>query len=233
MNVELLEIAASALGDLTEQVVFVGGATVELWITDEAAPEVRATDDVDVIVEVSTRGTYARFEEALRTRRFVNDQGSGVICRFHHKPSGLVLDAMPEEPSVLGFANRWQGDAAAQAIDVSLPSGRRIRVASPPYLLAMKLEAFRDRGRGDLLASRDLGDVIVLLDGRAEIVDEIAHASGPLRRYLADELSALSGRDDFDAGATGAMQPDDASQARLELVVLPRMRAIIADRPPD
>ena len=34
MNVELLELAAAALDDLLAEVVFVGGATVELWITD-------------------------------------------------------------------------------------------------------------------------------------------------------------------------------------------------------
>jgi hypothetical protein len=32
-----LEIAAAALGDLLERVVFLGGATIELWITDPAA----------------------------------------------------------------------------------------------------------------------------------------------------------------------------------------------------
>ena len=36
MNIGLLELAASALGDLLDEVVFVGGATIELWITDAA-----------------------------------------------------------------------------------------------------------------------------------------------------------------------------------------------------
>lgn len=34
-NVRMLELAAEHLGDLLDEVVFVGGATVELWITDE------------------------------------------------------------------------------------------------------------------------------------------------------------------------------------------------------
>ena len=39
MNVELLELAAAALSDLLAEVVFVGGATIELWITDTGAPD--------------------------------------------------------------------------------------------------------------------------------------------------------------------------------------------------
>src|SRR5215210_2572479 len=128
VNVELLELTAATLGDLREDVVFVGGATVELWITDEAAPEVRATYDVDVIVEVVTRDDYRAFEVRLGERGFRHDQASGVICRFRHLETSLVLDAMPLDPKVLGFENRWQRDAVSRAVERQLPSGQRIRV---------------------------------------------------------------------------------------------------------
>jgi hypothetical protein len=52
--IELLEIAASALGPLAQEVGFLGGATIELWITDPAAQAPRPTDDVDVIVEIGS-----------------------------------------------------------------------------------------------------------------------------------------------------------------------------------
>jgi hypothetical protein len=81
VNIELLELAESALGELVEQVVFVGGATIGLWISDPAAPSVRPTDDVDVVVEVATRGDYYDFETKLRGAGFGEDQESGVICR--------------------------------------------------------------------------------------------------------------------------------------------------------
>ncbi|HVE68315.1 MAG TPA: hypothetical protein VNB64_07020 [Solirubrobacteraceae bacterium] len=41
MSIDLLELAADALGPLLDEVVFVGGATVTLWITDPGAPPVR------------------------------------------------------------------------------------------------------------------------------------------------------------------------------------------------
>ena len=102
-NVRMLELAAEHLGALLDDVVFVGGATVELWVTDGAAPEFRPTDDIDVIVEIKTRRDYYRFEKQVRHAGLENDQGSGVICRFKHPDSGLRLDVMPTEASILGF----------------------------------------------------------------------------------------------------------------------------------
>ncbi len=72
------------------------GSTRE-WVTDEAAPEFRPTDDIDVIVEITTRRDYYRFEKQVRHAGLENDQESGVICRFKHPDSGLVLDVMPTE----------------------------------------------------------------------------------------------------------------------------------------
>jgi hypothetical protein len=55
---DLLIAAARRLGQLRDRVVFVGGATTELLITDPAAAESRTTTDVDVIVEVSSHADY-------------------------------------------------------------------------------------------------------------------------------------------------------------------------------
>ncbi|MBX3271674.1 MAG: hypothetical protein KF729_15515 [Sandaracinaceae bacterium] len=38
--------------------VFIGGATTELFITDPAAPEIRSTLDVDVVVEAASYAEY-------------------------------------------------------------------------------------------------------------------------------------------------------------------------------
>ena len=43
MSFELLEPAADALGELCESVVFLGGATIALWLTDPAARAPRVT----------------------------------------------------------------------------------------------------------------------------------------------------------------------------------------------
>jgi hypothetical protein len=228
-NIEMLERAAVALGGLVDtDVVFVGGATVGLWATDEAAAEFRPTDDVDVIVEVASRNDYYRFEERLRTLGFVNEDEHGVICRFRHRAHGLVLDAMPTDGSILGFENHWQKEAFPHAAAVALPSSRTIRAVPPAYLLATKLEAFGSRGKGDLLWSRDFEDVITLTDRREELVEEVRTAPGELRDFIAAELGALLDHDDFDSAAEGALTGGPETQARFAVVVRPRVEEIVA-----
>ena len=53
-NIEILEAAAERLITLNEEMVFVGGCATGLLLTDPAASPVRATIDVDVLVEVAT-----------------------------------------------------------------------------------------------------------------------------------------------------------------------------------
>ncbi len=227
MSVELLELAADALGDLLAGVVFVGGATVTLWITDPGAPPVRPTIDVDVVVGVTSRRDFYEFGSRLRARGFSEEQEAGVICRWKHS-GGLVLDAMPSDPSILGFANHWQGAGIPKAVERDLPSGARIRALSPPYLLATKLEAFKGRAGGDFLASPDFGDIIALVDGREEVVEEVGSASADVRGYLSAEVTAMLTDPRFEDGLFGALRPDPASQARAGNVVLPRLRLIAA-----
>jgi hypothetical protein len=228
VSIELLECAADALGPMLEEVVFVGGASIALWITNPAAPPPRPTKDVDVVIEVTTRLQYRQFSKRMRARGFSEDMESDVICRWRHAGMDLLLDAMPVDPDILGFANYWHAAGLPYASDCRLPSGSVLRVITPPYLLASKLEAFLQRGRGDLIVSHDFEDVIALVDGRAELVDEVRGASRELRVFLAEEIAALRTVDRFPDGVAGALRPDAASQARLEAVVLPRLDSIVA-----
>ncbi len=226
MNIELLEIAAEALGELVDDVMFVGGATVELWLTRPSTMDVRPTEDVDVVVEVTTRTAFHAFEAKLRDRRFAEDQESRVICRWRHRDSGLILDAMPARAEILGFENRWQAEALPHAVERALPSGALIRAAPPPYLLAMKLEAFGGRGRGDFIGSRDFEDIATLLDRRAEIIGEVRDADAPLRTFVAGETGRLLAEDRMLDGLAAALPPDAISQQRVTAVILPALRAL-------
>jgi hypothetical protein len=54
-----LRLVARRLAPLLDQVVFVGGATLELLMTDLTADGVRPTDDIDLIVNRSVLNTFA------------------------------------------------------------------------------------------------------------------------------------------------------------------------------
>ena len=224
MSIELLERGVAALDNLADEVVFVGGATIPLWITDPAAPPPRPTKDVDVIIEVATRSAYYAFEDRLRAAGFRNDKE--VICRWHHPEQELVLDAMPMDATLLGFENEWQERAFPHAVSVELPSGASIRAIPPPFLLATKLEAYAGRGRNDLLASRDWADVVALIDGREELPAEVRKAPSELSKYLSVALQRLLADDRIIDGIRSQLLPDAISQARAEEVVLPRLRGI-------
>jgi hypothetical protein len=211
-NLRMLEQAADHLGPLTREVAFLGGATVELWISDAAAPEFRPTADVDVIVEVVTTRDYYRFQNRVLEAGFLNDLESGVICRFKHPASDLLLDVMPTEPSILGFENNWQREAFQHVQEISLPNGSGIDVVQPPYLLATKLEAFRTRGNRDFFGSRDFGDVVALIDGREELSEEVEDSSEELQAYVAGQLRGLSSDPEFDRGLEGALPSSPESR---------------------
>jgi hypothetical protein len=58
----------------------------------------------------------------------------------------LIIDVMPTDPGMLGFANRWYRPAFAHAATIEL-AGYKFRLISPAYFLATKLEAFYGRGK--------------------------------------------------------------------------------------
>ncbi|HVD87152.1 MAG TPA: hypothetical protein VNB59_07060 [Solirubrobacterales bacterium] len=200
------------------------GVTVELWITDPGSPPLRLTADVDVIAEISTRQDYYRLEDRVRELGFENSQASGVICRFNHSQSGLVLDVMPTKASILGFENHWLGESFAHAIKVKLPDGQTIRAIPPPFLLATKLEAFAGRGKMDFYGSRDFEDIVRLIDGREELAGEIAEAPEELRHYIAQQLKRLARHRAFDNGLEGALPAGPQVRERVDLVIWPRVR---------
>jgi hypothetical protein len=105
-NLEILEIAADALGALCDELVFLGGCVTALLITDPAAPPVRATRDVDALAEVGTVVEYHALENRLRRCGFDVDSSSDApICRW--RGHGILLDVMPTDERILGFGNMW------------------------------------------------------------------------------------------------------------------------------
>lgn len=206
-----LELACRALGPLRDELVLLGGASIPLWITDSAARPARLSKDVDVIVEVATYGAYQRFAERLRERGFVENAESKVICRFVYREetTELVLDVMPTLESVLGFGGGWARQAFSTAEWITLPSGLEMRAATPPYLLATKIEAFRGRGKGDFLASHDFEDVVVLVDGRNELLSELERAEPELQRFVAEAIGRMRRDPLFRGGLEGAIGPFD------------------------
>ena len=214
-NVVMVEQVAAGLGTLLTETVFVGGAVTGFLITDPAQPAIRPTDDVDVLMEAHTRRSYNELEATLRgLEGFEHDMSEDApICRWRYR--GVSVDVMPTNPEPLGFANRWYPMAFDTARPLSLPSGLVIRLILPPVFLGTKIEAFRGRGRGDFRASRDLEDLVAVIDGRASIVEEVRVSPEELKAYLRENVSSFLANPDFAEALAGHLPPDAASQSRL------------------
>ena len=65
------------------------------------------------------------------------------------------------------------------------------------------------------MGSHDLEDIVTVLDGRREIVDEILESADELRAYLKHELDQLYINPNFQEALPGHLLPDRASQARI------------------
>ncbi|MFM0051555.1 hypothetical protein [Caballeronia grimmiae] len=194
----MLGAVSTALGDdLLDRVAFVGGCVVGLLLTDAySRQQVRATDDVDLVVDVVSYAEYAKLEAMLRDRGFVVSPYDDVNCRW--RLGELIVDVMPTDEKILGFSNRWYPQSLATAQWHQLDGGAKLKVVQAPYFLGTKLDAFENRGASDLLASRDAEDIFNLVDGRDSLEYEIAAAEAPLREFVTESISRLLEHTDFE-----------------------------------
>jgi predicted nucleotidyltransferase len=213
-NLEILALAVNQLGELADDMVFLGGCATGLLISDPAAPPIRVTRDVDAIVQVLSRAEYYNLSEKLREHGFKEDTSEDApICRW--LGGEIILDVMPTNEEILGFGNIWYQKAIEYEFLVQLPDAKNIRIVSPPYFLITKLEAFKGRGNGDYTLSHDIEDIVAVLDGRPEILGEIEIADAVLVRELAYRFQELLKDQKFLDAISGHMPTDETSQARV------------------
>lgn len=97
--------------------------------------------------------------------------GRPVICRL--RLGDLKVDFMPDDESILGVSNRWYAKGIETAVTCHLNERLNIKRLTPELFVATKLEAYLGRGNDNLLGSRDIEDILLVVDGREELVAEI------------------------------------------------------------
>jgi hypothetical protein len=89
-NYQLLIDAAKLLKPMLGELVFVGGCTTGLLITDKAAADVRPTFDVDAIAGVTSYVGYTELSEKLKKLGFREDAREGAPrCRWRQNTTTL------------------------------------------------------------------------------------------------------------------------------------------------
>ncbi|CAO96084.1 hypothetical protein [Erwinia tasmaniensis] len=222
----LVEVAGALGPDLVKQVTFVGGCTTALLLTDEVtAEQVRHTDDVDLIVHVISYASYHALQEKLKEKGFkivAPDKDEDIpICAM--QLNELRVDIMPDDEAILGFSNRWYKEAMENAFDYQLNEDIIIKLVSPVYFIATKLEAWLGRGQGDALTSRDIEDIINLIDGREELISELGSAPDAVKAFISEQLSQLLSDTNFEY----AVSSQSNSSSQREKIIFDRIEEIV------
>ncbi|WP_290622784.1 hypothetical protein [Kangiella sp.] len=217
-NMEILMLAVNRLAELADDMVFLGGCATGLLITDSASPPIRVTRDVDAIVQVATKHEYYQLAERLREKGFSEDLSEDApLCRWTSED--VVLDVMPTNPDILGFGNEWYAIAADNTFEYRLPNKKSIQVVTAPYFLITKIEAFEGRGNGDYMYSHDIEDIVAVLEGRPELLEDIASVGEGIKSALADKFRTLLNDKKFMQSIPGHLPSDSVSQQRVPYII--------------
>ena len=225
LNTRRLDRIAKALGELNEQVVFVGGCVAQLYAEDPAATDIRPTMDVDCVVNLSSYPDYNHFCELLRARRFTNDTRPGApFCRWTFEDE--IIDVMPQESFAMGESNRWYKPGMAHKVVYEVSEGLFINILPAIYYIATKLEAISGRGGNDLRLSHDFEDFIYVLNycpGLETALNETQDIA--LRDYLHDRCSKLLLRPNIREEVECALPYGETDRLPLVIGLMRRMSA--------
>lgn len=200
----ILAEVAEELAWLAPAPVFIGGSTIGLFLDALGRDQLRPTKDVDCIVPaVLTRTDWFQLESELRRRGWQPDP-DGPICRYRSPRSHLV-DLLGARPEVQGFAGAWFERATSNIQRHILSSTVTVATPTVPYLFACKIEAFRDRGARDPLASADFEDLVALLDGCQALESAFNYAESDVQQFIAAWCRSLVSDDALLAAADGQL----------------------------
>lgn len=213
-NNERIKRIATALGELGDRVVFVGGCVAQLYSNGGNEAEIRPTADVDCVVDLSSYKDYCDFCEQLRARHFSNDITLGApICRWTFEDE--LIDFMPKENCPIGTSNRWYAPGLRHRIIYEISKGIFIRILPVIYYVGTKLEAILSRGGNDLRFSHDFEDLIYVLNYSENFIEEFkASDDNQLKDYFKEQFTWLLSRDNIREEIECALPYGEAERAQ-------------------
>jgi len=215
-NVASIVAMNAKLAGMPFDFAFLGGSVLSVLVNDPTVDAIRVTKDVDVIVDVRTRRDFHRGERELEARGFKHDtREDAPICRWI--ADGITVDFLPIREEVLGWKSRWFEEALASAQTRNL-EGTTVRIVTAPFFVALKLEAFEDRGKGDFVSSTDFEDVICLFNGRIGIVDEIL-AEPVVREGIVERFARYIHDESLEDAVLGFVQTENEPERRFSEIM--------------
>lgn len=201
---------------------FLGGSLLSLLVTDKTVDAIRVTKDIDVMMDIRSRKDYHEVDAMLERLGFKHDtREDAPICRWICED--VTVDVLPIHEDVLGWNSKWFDVALEESSKIKV-GNRSIRIVSAPFFVALKVEAFEDRGKRDFITSTDFEDIICLFNGRPNIVEEIL-SSDRLRGFLAEKFAGYLASHELVDAVEGFVQTEDNPEQRKRLII-ERFRAV-------
>ncbi len=209
-----LSAAVHELGEIANEMLFVGGSVIPLFFTSNDN-YFRATHDVDCVINVEALVDYYRFIKKLKQCGFrESTEEDSPICRWHK--GEVVIDVTPTK-NLLGFTNSWYLPAFSKP-DLYSVNGVNIKIIPVVYFIAAKLEAFHGRGNNDIISSHDMEDIISIIECRSEIVNEIRVADTDVRAYIVNNFKEFYQNPRFFNDIIGICNPDSLDENNIAKV---------------
>lgn len=180
INLKVVEKVASTLEELNTDVIYVGGAVVSLYATDEGAEQPRPTKDIDVSVQISTYSQMDELREKLATKNIYPAPTEKVLYRYALED--ILIDFIPFEETPLGPTNSWLKPGFEKAYPVII-GNEEIKILPVSLFLATKWEAYKSRG-GDPRTSHDFEDIIYIIDNNLDLVEDVINAEEDVQLFL-------------------------------------------------
>ncbi|MES2837807.1 MAG: nucleotidyl transferase AbiEii/AbiGii toxin family protein [Bacteroidota bacterium] len=187
-NLNVIKRIAKALGELNNNVIYVGGAVVSIYANDPAADDVRPTKDIDISLSVASISELEKVRLDLISKGFKQTADEDVICRFKYED--ILVDVMNTKSIDWAPANSWfeKGYSSREKIKIE---DFQIQILSLPYFLATKFEAYNNRGKNNPITSSDFEDIGYIMDNRLDFVELIENANQNVKDFLIEEFQKI------------------------------------------
>lgn len=196
INLKIVEKVASTLGELNDEVIYVGGAVVSLYATDPGAEQPRPTKDIDISVQISTFSEMDVLREKLATKKIYPAPSEKIMYRYSYED--ILIDFIPYEATPLGPTNSWLKPGFKKAYPVKI-GNIHINILPVGMFLATKWEAFKSRGN-DPRMSHDFEDIIYIIDNNMNLIDDVKNSSVKVQTFLkkmSEEILSHSSRNEI------------------------------------
>lgn len=180
INLKVVEKVAQSLEELNKEVIYVGGAVVSLYVTDEGAEQPRPTKDIDISVQISTYAQMEDLREKLALKKIYPAPSEKIMYRYAYED--ILIDFIPFEETPLGPTNSWLKPGFEKAYPINIGE-IEIKILPVSLFLATKWEAFKSRG-SDPRTSHDFEDIIYIIDNNLEVVEDIQNANKDVQDFL-------------------------------------------------